>query len=801
MKENLFEKYLSGKKGFYACLTVLILICLFVFKDFILFHNVFLYKDIGSDSVNADYTQYLNINQYIRTEGFPKWSFNVGMGQNIFPMVLRDPFDIVFYVVGKDHIAYWIIVKELIKIVISGLIFFLYLRKLSLSAYVSIIGAMLYSFSGFMILGSGWYIFTFEAMMLALMLYSFEKIFQDNSWYLFPILIAMLGISMPVNIYVYGLFIFIYMLFRYFLEKGMELKGLLKLVLKMALLGVLGVGMSSMFLFSNIKQLLDSPRVLGDASYFNTLSHFPVFGFADASNYITTIMRFFSNDLLGTGSNFKGWNNYLEAPLFYCGLLTLLLIPQVFAYLNKKQKVLYGVFLAIWLIPIIFPFFRYAFWLFTGDYYRAFSLCVATGFVFIGLRALNYLDRLGKVNLITLIITLVFLLCLLLYPYLPQAEIMDKDLRAVVRNFLIIYAILIYLQSLPKTKFLAQVAMVLALVIELSYFSSITVNKRMVMTSKELKHKTGFNDYTNDAVDYIKKMDNSFYRIDKNYSSSPTIHGGLNDPQAQNYKGTPCYNSFNQLYYIKFLQGTNVTNMIPGDNETETRRILGLVNRPLIGSLCSVKYMLSKLPNCSYLYGWHDSITQFGNVKLFRNKNYLPLGFTFDKYVLSTDFRKISNLQKDILLLNTIVIDSGSVDKYKDFTRFDLKDTVSNFTVEAFGNDVKELRQDSMVVVEYSNNTIKGRITLDKRKSLFLSIPFDKGWEATVDGKPAQIEVVDFGLISLLLDKGEHSIELNYVVPYLKSGIIVSGVSLLVFMGLVLLRKNREKKNREEIAS
>lgn len=788
---NLFEKFLAGKKGLFGCLFILILLSFFVFKDYILLHNVFLFKDIASDSVNASYPQFLNISNYLRTDGFPKWSFNNGMGQNIFSFILRDPSDILVYLLGKDNLSFGIIFKELIKIILGGFVFFLFLRRLSLTIFTSLIGAMLFSFSGFMILGSsGWYVFTFEALTLALLLLSFEKLFQVNSWTLFPISIALIGISMPFNLYVYGLFLLIYALFRFLFEKGWEPKALFNLLLKMSLLTLLGLGISSMFLFSNILQLLESPRIGGDASYFSTLSKFPIFGFSDLVNYFTTIMRSFSADLIGTGINFKGWGNYLEAPLFYCGLITLLLVPQVFGFLNKKQKILYSVFIGLWIIPIIFPFFRYTFWLFTGDYYRAFSLCIATAFMFLGLNALNYIDKMGKVNLIVLIVSLIILFAFLFYPYLPQSGPVDKSLRFTVRNFLLIYAILIYLLSFKKAKLFIQYAILLTLFIELAYMSSITVNKRSVISAKELKDKVGYNDYTNEAVAYLNSIDKSFFRIDKNYSSGPAIHGSLNDPQAQNYKSTPSYYSFNQLYYIKFLQGTNV---IHGSVETETRWAQGLINRPLLESLSSVKYILSKLPDNRHLLAGHDSLAQFGNVKIYRNKNYLPLGFTYDKYILASDFHKMSDLQKDISIFKGFVIQDQTQNDFKGFEVFNLNDTLGNYTWDSYGNDVKALRKDSLLVSEYNNNTIKGKINVDNKKLLFFSIPYDKGWQAKIDGKDYKPLMVDFGLMGLMLDKGEHSIELKYEVPFLNLGITVSVVSLMIFFFLIWRRSASEK--------
>ena len=73
--------------------------------------------------------------------------------------------------------------------------------------------------------------------------------------------------------------------------------------------------------------------------------------------------------MLGTGDDFRGWQNYLEAPLTYCGLLCLLILPQVFVSGHGSPDYL-RLFLAGMLIPTVFPWFRYLFWLFQGDYYR-----------------------------------------------------------------------------------------------------------------------------------------------------------------------------------------------------------------------------------------------------------------------------------------------------------------------------------------------------------------------------------------------------------------------------------------------
>src|SRR5512146_524561 len=53
---------------------------LVVFRDFVLLRHVYLFKDIGSDSINSTYPTLFHVVDYLRTEGIPKWTFFQGMG-------------------------------------------------------------------------------------------------------------------------------------------------------------------------------------------------------------------------------------------------------------------------------------------------------------------------------------------------------------------------------------------------------------------------------------------------------------------------------------------------------------------------------------------------------------------------------------------------------------------------------------------------------------------------------------------------------------------------------------------------
>jgi uncharacterized membrane protein YfhO len=780
--DNDLLNFLKGKE-LYLAITLISVIAFFVFKEFLLLKKVMLYKDVGDDTLTAVYPVLINTSNYIHSNGLPSWSFNSGMGQNIFPFFLRDPFSILLYAFDKKNLVFGIGYLEFLKVILGGFLFFLYLQTLELKSIVCIIGALLFSFTGFMIVGGGRNIFSSEAVIAALLLLAFEKLYKQNSWFLFPIPVALIALSMPFNLYLYGLFITVYASLRFFEDANkIELKSLFKILRKMFLYGLLGLAISSFFLFENIYQLIESPRGSRNDTLFHTLYSAPMFKFGDFIHNLTAMLRMFSSDILGGGTTYKGWWDYQEAPLFYSGLICLLLIPQAFPFFNTRKKIIYSVFLMIWIIPVIFPYFRYVLWLFTVEYYRSLSFFISFAFIFIALKALNYIITFRKINLPVLIATLIILAIILFFPYFKKGEPnpIDNKVLNFVKMLLAIYAVFIYMLSVNKLTQVVQLLLLLVVCLELTYFSYISVNKRILVTTKELNKKEGYGDYSVEAVNYIKLHDKGFYRIDKNYSSSPTYHRSLNDGMAQDYYGTSSYNSFNQKQYITFLEALDI---IKKGNESQSRWAQGLRGRSLRESIGTVKYYLVKNKTNPELETAYDSIAMFGNVKVFRNNYFLPLGFTYDHFITRSEFDKLSFDQKDLTMLKSFFINDDEQKTYSGFTKFNLSDTlpIENFSWDYCRKSVNELKKDTFNIIEKGQDFFNGTISLEKRKVVFLSIPYDKGWKALVDNKEQELKIVDAGMSGLILDKGQHTIELKFTPRFLKTGLVISLASLLLY--------------------
>lgn len=770
-------------------LGLLAAIAAVVFRGYLLLEKAYLFKDIGSDSINGFYAHAIHLVDYLRTDGIPKWSFNQGMGQNLFPET-GNIFLPIFYLSGRDNLGFAVAYVEVLKILIGGCFFYLYLKMLDLTAHASFVGGVLFGFSGYMVLGGGWHMFSYDAMCGAILLYGMEILFKKNIWWIIPIPVAMLGAYQPFNLYLYGLLIFTYSTARYLEGRHWNLRTYTGFVCRTAAPALLGAALSGVFLLEHIALLLQSPRVGGGASYFQTLASEPLFSVGSPIELSSVVLRLFSSDLQGTGNDFSGWENYLESPLLYCGLITLLAAPQFLFSLDSRTRRTYIAIAAACMSALIFPYLRYLFWGFTGNYYRTFSFFISLLLLYFGVRGLSHIDRTSNVKPVVLAVTLAVVLGLLYVPRYAQYTDVNQHLRVVITLFLVAYAALIALRGTPKFRRAVQSVTVGLVCIEAAFLSDITVNHREVVSAEELAQRVGYNDYTVDAVKQIHSIDSGFYRVNKDYDSGPTMHISLNDAKVQQYYGSSSYSSFNQMYYVKFLEGVGVVH--PG-NETETRWAIGLTDRPALQVLGSVKYAFTK-DATAYPGSLWDPVKNVGDVHIFRNKLFLPLGIGYDTYVLNSDFSNLDIKSRDRILTKAFVIDDTERDRYQEFTRLD--PASPGRTPDEFGQDIALLQASAMQMSEHHQNLIRGTIDLKAKKLVFFSIPYDKGWSATVDGRAAGIQLVDFGLMGLVLETGKHAIELKFRPRFLTMGAVVSAASLAGYVLLLVVPGWSRRRSR-----
>jgi len=128
-------------------------------------------------------------------------------------------------------------------------------------------------------------------------------------------------------------------------------------------------------------------------------------------------------------------------------------------------------------------------------------------------------------------------------------------------------------------------------------------------------------------------------------------------------------------------------------DENSTRWAKGLADRPILFSIASGKYWLSKRPDNAVANMGFDSIAKFGDVKVYKNKFALPFGYTYDKGIGEDEFKKLSPTQKDFCLLRACVIGNEDKATFSSIKTFNLADTVAPVTFDNYLAYVNELKQ------------------------------------------------------------------------------------------------------------
>ena len=137
--------------------------------------------------------------------------------------------------------------------------------------------------------------------------------------------------------------------------------------------------------------------------------------------------------------------------------------------------------------------------------------------------------------------------------------------------------------------------------------------------------------------------------------------------------------------------------------------------------------------------------------------------------------------------------------KIKRDTNKDKRHTIyaAQLDMAEFDNAVQQLKSGYTSNLNISGNKISGEVALDSDSEIFLSIPYEKTWSLTVDGKRADIEELADTFMGIKLSKGQHTIKMVYHTPGLRSGAVASVVGFVLYACMEVIRKRKYKKKKE----
>ena len=108
----------------------------------------------------------------------------------------------------------------------------------------------------------------------------------------------------------------------------------------------------------------------------------------------------------------------------------------------------------------------------------------------------------------------------------------------------------------------------------------------------------------------------------------------------------------------------------------------------------------------------------------------------------------------------------------------------ADFNEDNFEKAYAKLSNNIYDIQDFKDTYINGKIHVDKSGIMMTSIQATDGFEVYVDGEKSSYQIIGNAFIGIPLDEGDHVVEFRYSTPYLKTGLVVSIIGLLLYFFL-----------------
>ncbi|HCL86369.1 MAG TPA: hypothetical protein DIC45_07715 [Comamonadaceae bacterium] len=731
-------------------------------RDFLFGPNVLLFLDIGSDTYYSYYAYYSLLARYVSELRLPFWSFQLGAGTSIVSLFqfLYDPFSLVYFAAGAQHIATLIAWTFLLKTVLSAGFMFAYARYLQLSQHVAAIGGLLWAFNGFLMLWGQHFYFGSWVVFMPLLFLGIERYWRERRWGLIVLATAVLVLNLAIFVQAI-VFVALYLLARGVWDlPRIGARACVGRVAGCAAFVAVGMGLSAVLWLPEYYVLSSSPRIASDPirrllELFHGLTAPHPSGY-----YLSLVSRVFSNNLQGVGSAYKGFLNYYESLQLYAGLLPLLVIPQVWAVFAARERwcVLGGI--GVMLTALVSPGFAMVM---NGLQYPSYRWGYGVVFLVIALTVfvLQRMLQMRRVHVpllagtaVLLGVTMAWVAAVHELPGLVLWLLLSLLLAQVVALALWIRA---QRRWLPFAMLLATLCCAFFLEHYPTFMQRSTQQKNF-----DIKGESPFFDDGLRAVQSLHAQDRGLFRLEKNHWIL-----SLNDSAVQGYFGLDSYNSLNTPAYLDLVLSFGIT-------ERLTVVQWNSLTHPYLADVLAVKYHLTrdsaKVPLDAVFHSRH------GSVEIYERRSALPFGFTYDTYIPADLLAQLPAAERERALLQASIVGDQDLGSLRALER------LAPPSVDDAARQAR--RTQALELLAMEEDKLVGRIRLDTPRLLFLPIPYDQGWSAAVNDEPVKLVRVNYGFMGIHLGPGDHTITLRYVPPLMKAGGVLSIISVLLLVGL-----------------
>lgn len=715
------------------------------------------------------------------------WDWQTDLGANFFGSytyyTLGSPFFWFMCLFPASWAPYLMMPLLCVKIGFFGLFSFIFIRRFVTKPQSALVGAILYAFSSFNLYNI-FFQFQDAIIWFPLLLVGLDEAVINKRRGVFALAMA---INCLANYFFFiqeCIFLVLYFLVRYAVDKRFNIN--VKDFFCLAFECIVGVLIAGVLFVPSIYQVLDVPRS------HNTLVNWNFLFFSDEQRYgLLFESFFFPPEIAARNKMFENANGKWSSVALYLPLFSM---AGVLAFFKSAKKHWIKPLLLICLLFAFVPGLNASFTLFNNNYYTRWFymptliICLATAYV---LDREDYDFSYGVTA--TTVATAIIGGLALLAPFTKDVtDSAGNKTKVTVSRFTLIdyYPLWIAIGLAAVT--------IVALIILAKYRKKVSANaftKRVTVLSIVFSMLLGYyfigcGRSLGPAIGRFNKMADAKFSID--------------DPDFYRIEGVNETNNVNMFWDMSSLK--SFTSIIPGST-FEFYDLLGIsrtVNsapesdRYAIRALCRVKYIM--IPeDMRDKEGFLDKLMIYekfdkqGMYEIYKTDYALPMGFAYDEYYLEKDVK--GNVKADDLVVRAAVLNKEQAEKYSDILK-PLNDSTSGYiSVERFKEDALKRIEEGVTEFSINKQGFTAKSDYDTEKLVCFSVPWCKGWSATVNGEPVEVDKINGGFCAIRVPAGEGEISFTYETPGLKYGIIASIAGVAAFAVYILWFTVIKRKN------
>lgn len=704
------------------------------------------------------------------------WNWNTDLGANFIGSysfyLLFSPFFWLTLPFPSDFVPHLMAPLLMLKTACASLTAYLYIKRFVRDTNWAVVGGVLYAFSGFMTFNIFFNHFHDVCVFFPLLLVSLEELVMHNRRGFFAVMVAA---NCLINYWFFigeVVFVVLYVLVRIITGGwGCSVGKFARIVFE----AILGVALASICLMPSVLALMGNPRTGWD----NLINGWLMWVYGFNQRLPAIIQSFFFPPELPSRPNFFPDMGAKWASL--SAWLPLFSTSGVIAFCVSKRQNFHKRLIILSMIMALVPVFNAAFVLFNHSYYARWfympvlMMCVATA------TALEERDtdamRLGWKSGWRWTAGFIFVIS----AGVAFSPVVDKDGKVTLGLYdnaagfwLIVFAAILCLLLSAILLFLLRESPAFQRVtcIFLSFIIVAFTAGYLISGKNNKRNDDWFVDVALDGRKTLSIPDEPFARSDL-YECMDNLgmFWGLPNIQA--------FHSIVPTSIMEFYPYVGIKRDVSSKPPTDYTALRALLSVRWLFIAADNKEQ-SPMPN----YTFFDE--QLG-YKIYENSDYLPMGFAYEFSISEEAMKPLSGEQKVRHMLHALELSDAAIIRNFDIIEELPEADYGAISEQGLQDSIDErytLSADSFVI---DNRGFTATANLPQERLMFFSVPYDKGWQASVNGNPVLIEKANIGFMAVRVPAGKATIRFDYVTPGLVTGIKISLTALVVLLFYLLL--------------